>query len=114
MPQDHTLFEVLKADALEIWLRKAEWVLSVGGMILMITHPDYLNTMNRRRIYEAFLQKVSGWEGVWHALPMEVAHWWRNRLASHAIMDSGGGIRVVGPDQRARARVHSMRSEASH
>ena len=114
LPQDHTLLQVLKVDALEVWLRKAEWIRSVGGMILMITHPDYLNTVFRRRVYEAFLREVSGWGGVWHALPMEVARWWRNRLASHAIRDSAGAVRVVGPDLRARGRLFSGRSEASH
>jgi hypothetical protein len=114
LPQDHTLLELLKVDPLEVWLRKASWIRSVGGMILMITHPDYLNTPDRRRLYEAFLREVCDWEEVWHARPMEVAQWWRNRLASHAIKDKEGAVRVAGPDHRARARLLSGRTEASH
>jgi len=114
LPQDHTLFEVLKVDALDVWLRKASWIRSVGGMVLLVTHPDYLNTKERLRLYEAFLREVGGWNAVWHALPMDVARWWRNRLASHATIDGAGAVRVVGPDARARARLLSWRGETGH
>ena len=40
LPQDHTLLEILDADAAEIWRRKTELIRGAGGMALLITHPD--------------------------------------------------------------------------
>jgi glycosyltransferase involved in cell wall biosynthesis len=42
LPQDSTLFLVLREPTPEIWLRKLDWVASRGGMALVNVHPDYL------------------------------------------------------------------------
>ena len=42
LPQDSTLFLVLRETSPETWLRKADWVASHGGMILVNVHPDYM------------------------------------------------------------------------
>ena len=42
MPQDHTLFYVLKEKGINIWKKKAEWIVKNHGMVLVLTHPDYL------------------------------------------------------------------------
>jgi glycosyltransferase involved in cell wall biosynthesis len=42
MPQDSTLFLVLREQTSEIWKLKLDWVAKHGGMALVNVHPDYL------------------------------------------------------------------------
>jgi glycosyltransferase involved in cell wall biosynthesis len=41
LPQDSTLFLLLREQTPEIWLRKLDWIASHGGMALMNVHADY-------------------------------------------------------------------------
>jgi glycosyltransferase involved in cell wall biosynthesis len=83
LPQDSTLFLLLKESSPEIWKRKLDWIVECGGMALVNAHPDYLNfdesTETSRsfpyRHYEEFLKYVQDkYAGLyWHALPRDVA-----------------------------------------
>lgn len=42
LPQDSTLFLVLRERSIGIWKRKLDWVAIHGGMVLLDTHPDYM------------------------------------------------------------------------
>lgn len=42
LPQDSTLFLVLREPTPEIWLRKLDWIAAHGGMALVNVHPDYV------------------------------------------------------------------------
>lgn len=42
LPQDFTLFVVLREPNIEIWKKKLDWVAERGGMALLNTHPDYM------------------------------------------------------------------------
>ena len=42
LPQDSTLFLLLREKTPEIWLRKLDWIAENGGMALLNIHPDYL------------------------------------------------------------------------
>ncbi len=42
LPQDFTLFLLLKEPTNELWKRKLTWIASQGGMALMNVHPDYM------------------------------------------------------------------------
>ncbi len=42
LPQDSTLFLVLRERTIDIWKRKLDWVVQHGGMVLLNTHPDYM------------------------------------------------------------------------
>lgn len=42
LPQDSTLFLVLREKTPAIWLHKLDWVASNGGMALVNVHPDYV------------------------------------------------------------------------
>lgn len=77
--QDHTLWEILREDTIELWTRKSEWIAENGGLVNLITHPDYLDRPSRLRMYEEFLEYLAAQEGCWQALPREVAAWWRER-----------------------------------
>ena len=70
--------------------------LARGGLALLITHPDYVDAGPVAAAYERFLDHFAADEGVWRALPGQVAAWWRRR-ADSAIEVDGRGWRVVGP-----------------
>jgi peptidoglycan/xylan/chitin deacetylase (PgdA/CDA1 family) len=90
--QDHTLWEILRADSIEHWTRKSDWIIEHSGLINLITHPDYLDTPARLRMYEEFLEYLAAQEGGWYALPRDVAQWWRERSGMRVVVD-----RVEGP-----------------
>ena len=83
LPQDFTLFIILKEKNTDIWKKKLDWIAENGGMALMTTHPDYMHFNGRRmspeeypcQLYENFLEYVKRtFEGsYWHALPRDVS-----------------------------------------
>ena len=42
LPQDFTLFILMEEKTIDIWKKKLDWIAENGGMILLITHPDYM------------------------------------------------------------------------
>lgn len=104
LPQDHTLFVALNQPDGQIWHRKLEYLAELRGMALIVTHPDYLDSHHRLDTYRRFLLKARELTGMWHALPKNVAAWWRERDASSLRRDANGDVRVVGRSaDRARA-----------
>jgi SAM-dependent methyltransferase len=93
--QDHTLWEILREETIDLWTRKSEWIADNGGLINLIVHPDYLDTPARLRMYEEFLEYLAAQPDCWHALPREVAAWWRLRDGLRCVEDERGA-RVVG------------------
>jgi len=87
LPQDSTLFILLREPSIEIWKRKLDWIVKHGGMALLDTHPDYMsmNGVDWRgweypvSLYEQFLKHVSSeYAGAyWHVLPGELAAYWK-------------------------------------
>jgi glycosyltransferase involved in cell wall biosynthesis len=83
LPQDSTLFLVLRETTPEIWMRKLDWIAQHGGMVLVDVHPDYISFNGSRQttteysvaLYREFLTYVkTRYAGeYWHALPREVA-----------------------------------------
>jgi hypothetical protein len=82
--QDHTLLDVLGQASTALWIDKAHWLIERHGLINIIIHPDYMLTPDRLGLYDRFLaylrQRIDRDDG-WHALPREVAQWWRLRAA---------------------------------
>jgi hypothetical protein len=39
LPQDFTLFTVMREKDIDIWKKKLDWIVEKGGMALLITHP---------------------------------------------------------------------------
>jgi peptidoglycan/xylan/chitin deacetylase (PgdA/CDA1 family) len=95
LPQDHTLFDLRGERTEERWLEKAAFLREEGGMGLLLTHPDYLVEPERLALYERFLAAQATDTSAWHALPREVADWWRRR-ASSSLQQSGGQWVVTG------------------
>jgi len=85
LPQDFTLFVLMKQADISIWKRKLDWVAARGGMALLITHPDYMTFDGRPTFdtypadyYAQFLRYVKDrYEGLyWPALAADMARFW--------------------------------------
>ena len=89
LPQDHLLFVLMKEKSIDIWKKKLDWIAEKGGMALINTHPDYMHFGDGKpgleeypvRLFAQFLEYVKDrYEGrYWHALPREVARFWREQ-----------------------------------
>ncbi len=106
LPQDHTLIHLLKRDPLPIWTTKAQWIAQTGGMILVLTHPDYSGTGRHLDDYQELLTRLRAIENSWHALPSAVAEWWRLRSqASLFVRDGSPMISLPDSDGAVAVRL---------
>lgn len=102
--QDYTLVNVLGETTPRIWLDKVGFIKKYRGMALLNSHPDYLKEDNALKIYTEFLHAMKDAEGYWHALPRNVAEWWRARSspvtalgdlpASTVALDENGSLYI--------------------
>jgi len=77
--QDYTLTSLLGETTPRIWLEKIEFIEKYYGMALINSHPDYLTQKIDWKVYKEFLMTMKDRIGYWHALPREIARWWRCR-----------------------------------
>jgi hypothetical protein len=86
LPQDSTLFIILREKNIDIWKKNLDWIAEHGGMVLLNTHPDYMNFNTGRpgieeypaHYYEQLLTYIkTRYDGqYWHPLPKEMARFW--------------------------------------
>jgi len=86
LPQDHTLFTLLRQRDIGLWADQLRALERTAGLVQCVTHPDpgYLAVPQNRGLYQKFLELVSGRENLWHALPRDIAEWWRQRDGQQA------------------------------
>lgn len=97
LPQDFTLFILMREKGIGIWRKKLDWIAQRGGMALLNTHPDYMNFGTGKLggeefpagYYEELLEYVqSRYAGeYWAALPAQLAQFvkdGRGVIAAHA------------------------------
>ncbi|MHC4205521.1 MAG: polysaccharide deacetylase family protein [Planctomycetota bacterium] len=88
IPQDFTVFILLRQRGIDLWKRKLDWIAERGGMALIITHPDYMDFEGGRRsgstvypsqYYANFLEYIrKRYAGqYWHVLPRDIASFWK-------------------------------------
>ena len=80
--QDYTLTSVLGETTPKLWLEKVDFIEKYFGMALVNSHPDYLSESTTWDVYRQFLISMKERSGYWHALPSEVANWWRKRAST--------------------------------
>lgn len=83
LPQDSTLFLLLREQSPDIWFRKLDWLAEHGGMALVITHPDYMRfdgsvhrgTEYPAQLYRQFLAYIRNEysDSYWPVLPKQIA-----------------------------------------
>jgi len=81
VPQDHTLFTLLRERSAQTWLTLAGEIEERHGLIHCLSHPDpgYLGETENRGRYVEFLEALAERPRLWRALPREVASWWLRR-----------------------------------
>lgn len=86
LPQDSTLYLMMRERTPEIWKRKLDWIASQGGLALVNIHPDYINfseddsssTHYSADIIREFMGYVQeAYEGnYWNPLARDLAQWY--------------------------------------
>jgi hypothetical protein len=96
LPQDSTLFLLLREKTPEIWKRKLDWIAKHGGLALVNIHPDYIDFSDRgdsthypSALLKEFLEYIHHtYDGrYWNPLARELALWYRN-VQAHPGADS--------------------------
>ncbi len=87
LPQDFTLFVLLREESNSTWKRKLDWIAAKGGMALIKTHPDYMVFPGEPKridgypveLYADFLDYLRQRYAseAWFAQPSEIARFWR-------------------------------------
>jgi hypothetical protein len=90
LPQDFTIFILMRQRNIDIWRKKLDWIAENNGMALVITHPDYMNIKGNKSsideypvsYYLDFLHYIKNKyaDQYWHALPKEVAQFWTKQM----------------------------------
>lgn len=90
LPQDFTLFVLMRSRNIDLWKKKLDWVVANGGMVLLITHPDYMNFdddpigpeeysyKHYRELLEYVKKRYAG--EYWNVLPRDVARFWVEKM----------------------------------
>ena len=82
LPQDSTLFLLLRQSGIDTWIEKLDWVAKHGGLALVNVHPDYVSFNGCRasseytaHLYQSFLEYVRKQyqHEAWFVLPKDVA-----------------------------------------
>jgi glycosyltransferase involved in cell wall biosynthesis len=86
LPQDFTLFSLMREKNIDIWKEKVDWIAEKGGMALINVHPDNMNFSASKpgsedypaEYYREFLAYIKDkYKGqYWHVLPKEIAAFW--------------------------------------
>lgn len=96
LPQDFLLFILMKEKNIDIWKKKVDWIAENGGMVLIDTHPDYMNFSDNDNseeqypagYYKEFLKYVkTKYEGqYWHALAQDVASYYNGKQKIQTVL----------------------------
>ncbi|GAB4390625.1 MAG: hypothetical protein Kow0025_23930 [Thermodesulfovibrionales bacterium] len=113
LPQDFTLFVLVRERDTGIWKAKLDWIADRGGMALLIAHPDYMNYRGGEcrmeeypaRLYEELLDYIEDRHGglYWNALPREVARFWVESNGGRAAWEAAHEPRLARPGRCTRA-----------
>lgn len=95
LPQDFTLFVLMRENSIAIWKEKLDWIAQRGGMALFLTHPDYMNFGSGplgseeypAEYYRELLEFVkTRYQGeYWHVLPRDMARFWLERSSADSV-----------------------------
>jgi hypothetical protein len=99
LPQDSTLFLLLKEKTPAIWKQKLDWVARHGGLALVNIHPDYIDFSGNEATSSSYpvamlrefmdYVRLKHGETFWNPLPRDLARWFRAQsLAGASSHDS--------------------------
>ncbi len=108
--QDYTLFQILRDYSINLWQAQIAFIRKNYGLISFIIHPDYLlepralSTYKELLEYLAYLRRT---DGLWTALPRDVANWWRLRSRMELVRQNGEW-RVEGEGSERACVAHAV------
>ena len=96
LPQDSTLFLLLKEKTPVIWKQKLDWIARQGGLALVNIHPDYIDFSGNEEpsasCYPAALLKefldyirLQHGETFWNPVPRDLALWFRDQAGAGSL-----------------------------
>lgn len=98
LPQDSSMFLLFRERNIDIWKKKLDWVALHGGMVLVNTHPDYMDFTGSGSspsefpvsLYADLLRYVEQkYRGrYWHTLPRELARFWSDSGLERGVTGS--------------------------
>lgn len=113
--QDYTLFQILGDYSLDLWKKQIALIREKHGLASFIVHPDYVIEQRAQDTYKALLAHLAQLradDGIWCALPRDVATWWRQR-SQMELVNENGQWHVEGPGQeRARVAYASLQGDS--
>jgi hypothetical protein len=93
LPQDSTLFILLREKSPEIWKQKLDWIAEHGGLALVNIHPDYIDfdtdgaasVTYPSSILKEFLDyiRTKHQDRYWNPLARDLALWFRDQSFSN-------------------------------
>jgi hypothetical protein len=124
LPQDSTLFLILRERNPDIWFQKLEWVARHGGMALVNVHPDYLQFDGQPAsgvgypagLYAQFLDyaRQRFRDSFWQVNPAELARWYKGTpLLSGVVGCDVGGSMDFKPTKLAERNCLDPQTEGS-
>jgi hypothetical protein len=109
LPQDFTVFILLRETTIQLWKTKLDWIAWQGGMALMNVHPDYVHFPGSRagkaeypvEAYRQFLRYcMNTYPGeYWNALPSQIVHFCLHQNLSSRPGTDQSVSRKMGLDQ---------------
>ncbi len=110
LPQDSTLFLLLRERHPDLWFQKLDWIAAYGGMALVNVHPDYMRFNGEplsahtypAECYIRFLEYVRRRYGdsVWQPLPRELSNFVRGTCEQCEERHGGCCPRIARPQKR--------------
>jgi hypothetical protein len=105
--QDYSLYNILRSDPIEMWIRQMDAILDKHGLVSFIIHPDYTIERKKQTLYRELLsliKRYSAKRDMWLALPGEVNTWWRERNSMTLTrVDGAWAVSGKGSDRAAVA-----------
>jgi glycosyltransferase involved in cell wall biosynthesis len=123
LPQDSTLFLVLKEKTPGIWINKLDWIAEHGGMALVNVHPDYINfSSSPPNAKEYSSEHYAGLlrhavkqhsERFWNPLPRTLANWFKETCTDGRNVDCAPFFNIktaVAKPTRSQATMRGKRA----
>lgn len=107
LPQDFTLFILMKEKNIDIWVRKLDWIANHGGMVHLKTHPDYMSFDNAKlgmeeysadfytKLLEYIKHTYNG--NYWHVLPKDLAQFCSTNTFNHKHPEMAKPSKILCP-----------------
>jgi glycosyltransferase involved in cell wall biosynthesis/peptidoglycan/xylan/chitin deacetylase (PgdA/CDA1 family) len=107
LPQDSTLFIILKEKTNQIWKTKLDWIAKHGGVALLNTHPDYMSFYSNKArlpqypvdLYTEFLNYIKNRyaDQYFHSTPSSVADYFLQHSLHDRKSDNNISIGRISP-----------------